>query len=121
MVFFKAGEVDLERAAAALADDGLTVTHEGGALHTWWDEAGPRLRIWLARGPHVQQEAVEIGRRHGQLPALAPCDARFEIAIDDLAATLDEMNTLIQVQATLQTLTSGMAFNAWNGVLLPPE
>jgi len=44
-----------------------------------------------------------------------------EIGIADLDEVLDEINTLIEVQCTLQDATSGYLFNSWNGEVSGPE
>lgn len=45
----------------------------------------------------------------------------IEILIDDLDGVLDEINTLIEVQGTLQDVTRGFLFNTRNCVLSGPE
>ena len=40
--------------------------------------------------------------------------------IDDLESTLDEMNTLAEVQMTLQDLTNGYLVCTWNGSVQAP-
>ena len=81
---------------------------------------GPTLRVYLVGGPEVRTQGREAaaGTPHGA--AMAACDARFEIVIDDLATVLDEMNTLLEVQLTLQDLTGGLLFNTWTGKLSAP-
>ena len=71
--------------------------------------------------PKVHPLAAEIGSQTGHIAELERCDQRFEIEIDDLAAALDEINTLMEVQGFLQDATRGILFTCWNGNLLPPE
>lgn len=119
MVFFspQAGGYDLEWAHATLSENGLEVEATPRGLAVSCDEEGPVLRIVLANGGHVAEEATEIGAGSAFEQTLRACTARFEIAIDDLDEALDEMNTLIEVQASLQDGTRGVLFNSWNGEL----
>jgi len=119
MVFFppQAGGFDLEWARATLSAKGLDVEATPRGLAVSWVEERPVLRVVLADGAHVAAEAAEIGAGSAFEQALRACTARFEIAIDDLDEALDEMNTLIEVQATLQEGTGGVLFNSWNGEL----
>ena len=48
-------------------------------------------------------------------------DAQFEITFGDLDEVLDEINTLIEVQATLQGATHGYQYNAWNRQWSAPD
>jgi hypothetical protein len=52
---------------------------------------------------------------------IANCDARFEVWIEDLDAALDEINSLIDVQDALQSLTRGCTYFTWNGKLTCQE
>lgn len=79
----------------------------------------PVLTVWLSTEPHVQLEAREQAEEH-EVPELAACRWRFEVSFDDLDEVLDETNTLFEVQATLQDLTTGYVVNAWNGALTLP-
>lgn len=59
--------------------------------------------------------------REVEAPALrAKANACFELGFDDRAAVLFEMNTLIEVQATITRLTGMPAFNVWNGKRIEP-
>jgi hypothetical protein len=51
---------------------------------------------------------------------LSQCAARIEITFDDLEEVRTEIDTLIEVQETLQDATQGFIFNAWNRKLAPP-
>lgn len=120
MVLFR-GPHDLTAAAAALTAEGLRVERDDDALTVTYDDSSPSFRVVLSRAAHVAEEAAEIGEGTPHAATLATCDARFEIAIDDLDEALDEINTLIQVQAALQGLTGGIMYTAWNGNLQAPE
>ena len=117
MVFFpaQAGGFDLDWARDALTAQGLSVDAQPGALAVRWDEDGPILRVTYAQGEQVAREALQRAGEGAPAEALLrACTARFEIAIDDLDEVLDEMNTLIEVQSTLQDSTGGHLFNTWN-------
>ncbi len=118
MVFFASARCNLEHAQAALARS-LTVQRTGpSSLDVAWPNTnGPTLRVSLVAGPHVRAEGHQIAAQTPHAPAMAACDARFEIHIDDLAGALDEMNTLMEIQMTLQDLTTGLMFNTWTGKL----
>lgn len=116
MVFFPAeAGFDLAWAREALTAQGLSVDAQPGALAVRWEEDGPVLRVAYAQGEQIAREALERAGEGAPAEArLRACTARFEIAIDDLDEALDETNTLIEVQSTLQDGTGGYLFNAWN-------
>jgi hypothetical protein len=119
MIFFRSAGFDLDAAAAALADRGLSVRRTNDELTVGFP-GGPQLRVAYVQEEYVQEEAEEIGAGSPHAAAMGQCDTRFEILIDDLEAALDEINTLIDVQATLQDATQGFLFNTWNGELAGP-
>lgn len=117
-ICFRAGRCDLEGAATAL--DGLDLVVE-----RWSDFLGDQLAVRYPGGPvlrvsfngdgYVAEENADIAQEHPQAAALLPCEARFEVAIDDLDAVLDDYKTLFAVQEALVRATGGFAFNSWNG------
>jgi hypothetical protein len=130
-VCFRAGTVELAQASEALASTGWPLQIERGRQ---WDNdclfVGPAgvdeslyrlLSISYVSGEEVAIEAAEIAAENSHAQSLLPCDARFEIAIDDLDKALDEINTLIEVQSVLGDLTGGFVFNTWNGAFLDGE
>jgi hypothetical protein len=119
MVFFRAGTCDLEAAASSLRDQGLEVSQAPDLLVASSD-GSPEFRIRLSNAPHVLAEAIEIGAGTPEEAAMRELDARFEVAIDDLDEALDEINTLIEVQAALQEVSNGYLFLSWNGHLSGP-
>jgi len=118
LVYFN-GPATLADAARALSGSLHVVADGDGLLVRWAGRAEPELLIGLSDEPHVVVEATELAEQH-QLPALSRCERRFEVSIDDLDAALDEMNTVAEVQMTLQDLTNGYLFNTWNGNVEPP-
>lgn len=120
MVYFRAaGGVGLAAARDALREAGLEVNEAGDGLLVSWDD-GPVLRIVHNTAPDVAAEAAALAETAGE-PPVGMCDARFEIAIDDLDEVLDEINTLIETQSTLQHLSRGYVSNSWNDELLLPD
>ncbi len=114
-VCFRSGRCDLDRAAKLLADRKLNVVRQDSELAVSFP-GGPLLRLAYADGDYVAAEAAEIATRNPHAVALLPCDARFEILIDDLDAVLDEYHTLFFLQETLEEATGGFLFNTWNGL-----
>lgn len=114
-VCFRSGRCDLDGAAKALAGLKLVVAHRGDELAVSYPN-GPVLRVAYAVGEYVAEEAEDIARRNPHAAKLLPCDARFEVLIDDLDATLQEYSTLFAVQEALEEATGGFLFNTWNGL-----
>ena len=118
LVYF-AGTTTLADASRSLARS-LSVVEAGDLLRVRWrDGSEPEFTVGLGTGDHVAREAAEIGARHG-VDEFNAFDRRFEVGIDDLDAALDETNTLIEVQLTLQDLTSGYLVLSWNGAVQAP-
>jgi hypothetical protein len=115
LVCFRSGRCDLDGAAKALAGARLTVVRQGDELAVSYP-GGPVLRVAYAAQPYVAREAAEIVQGNPQVAALLPCDARFEILIDDLDAALQDYETLFAVQEVLEEATGGFLFNTWNGL-----
>ncbi len=116
MIFFRPAQFDLAEAGRLLAANGFSVTRSAARLRVRWGD-GPMLSIAWSADPHVAVEAAEIGEGTPFAAELRRCTTRFEIHTDDLVAALDEINTLIEVQLTLQQTTRGILFNSWNGEL----
>lgn len=119
MVFFRAGTCDLAGAAASLREHGLDVSQVSDVLVASSAES-PQFRILVSSAPHVQTEACEIAVGTPHEAAMRECTARFEIEFDDLDEALDEINTLIEVQAALQEASNGYLFVPWSGQLCEP-
>lgn len=117
LVFFN-GATAMEDVARALRVSSMTITRTEDQLAARW-ATGPELHLGISAEAHVILEAQEIAEQH-DVPSLANCDRRFEVAFDDLEAVLDETNTLFEVGATLQDLTNGFIVYSWNGNLILP-
>jgi hypothetical protein len=124
LIFFRAGSGNLDTAAAALADRGMVVQRQAsefGDELTVGFRSGPQLRVAFVAEPYVCEEAEELSTGSPHAAEMSRCEVRYEVLIDDLDAVLDEINTLIDVQAALQGTTHGFLFNTWNGALHGPE
>ena len=121
MIFFKSSDfrIGIDDASESLKGRGLQVVRSANSLSVQWDD-GPALVVSMPAGPHVTEEAVAIGKETSFASAMSQCDTRFEIGIEDLDETLDEINTLIEVQSALQEATNGYLFNSWNDQLSGP-
>jgi hypothetical protein len=120
IVLFPDSGVDLASARVALGATSLTVRGDNRELQISW-HGGPVLRVTFERGPDVLAEARELGEGTPYAELLTRCNARFVITADDLDAVLDDTNTLIETQLTLQHATQGVLFNTWNDELSGPE
>jgi hypothetical protein len=124
LIFFRSGRGNLDTAAAALANCGMSVRRierEFGDELSVGFRDGPQLRVAFVEEPYVREEAEELSAESPHACEMSHCEVRYEILIDDLDGVLDEINTLIDVQATLQDATDGYLFNTWNGALHGPE
>ncbi|HEY1336273.1 MAG TPA: hypothetical protein VGF59_02125 [Bryobacteraceae bacterium] len=113
LVCFRSGRCDIDGAARILTGCKLAVERQGDELSVHYP-GGPVLRIVYNAGGYVAEENAEIAQGHPQAAALLPCDARFEVLIDDLDAALREYQTLFAVQEALVDATGGFVFNTWN-------
>lgn len=114
------GPVTLADAAARLAPGMHVVSTDDVLAVRWHPDSEPVLWVGLCGEPHVVAEATETAKAHG-MPGLAGLDRRFEVGFEDLDVVLDEINTLIEVQTTLQDLTGGYLVLPWNDTVQAPE
>jgi hypothetical protein len=124
LIFFRSGRGNLDTAAVALANCGMAVqrvARQFGDELTVGFPSGRQLRVAFLDEPYVRQEAEEISQGTPHAAEMSRCNVRYEILIDDLDGVLDEINTLIDAQITLQNATGGFLFNTWNGQLQGPE
>ena len=116
VIFFRRSSFDLEAAETLLGDaqrDGDTL------LVTDSHDAGVELFIRYDAGSHVTRHAVKSAVDTPHEGELEHCNARFDIFFEDLEVVLDEINTLIDVQATLQDATKGFCYCDWNDSMSP--
>ncbi|BCM89198.1 hypothetical protein IAD21_01042 [Abditibacteriota bacterium] len=119
-VLFYRPDFELNEAEMLLSGRGLLINRAQDYLLVKWHE-GPELRVFFAEGEDVRREAEEIASRTSYKAKVSGFDRRFEIGFDDLDEVLDEINTLIEVQLSLQEATGGFLFNSWNGQLTAPD
>ena len=118
LVFF-AGPTTIVDAARALSRS-MHVVEDGEVLLVRWREATePELTVGFNADTYVAVESAELAQRKN-IDAFNRFDRRFEVIIDDLESTLDEMNTLAEVQMTLQDLTNGYLVCSWNDSVQAP-
>lgn len=90
------------------------MARRGNVLALRWGN-GPVLFVRYANGDVVKQEIALID--HPRRPEVERCTSLFEVSFLDLEETLDEINSLIDVQCTLQQATEGFLYLEWNGHL----
>lgn len=118
LLYFE-GATTIDDAERALRATKMSITREGDELTVRW-KGGPAFYLGVSDEPHVVLEAAEVAEGH-ELPELAKCARRFEVAFDDLDEVLDETNTLFELGATLQDRTRGYLVYAWNGNVIRPD
>ena len=119
MVFFPQGTATVDDVVTQLDDYAVNVRQEGDTLYV---NGAPdcQFRIQLVADSHVLEEAIEIGTGSPHEEKMRTCNARFEIAIENLDVALGEFNTLMEVQSAVQDATQGLLFLPWNGELTEP-
>ena len=86
----------------------------------WGD--GPILYLSLTRGEFVETFGRRLmGRKRKYRSLIAGCDTQIEITFRDLEEVLDKINTLIDLQATLQDATGGLIYRSWNQRFSGPD
>ena len=117
MILCSSDRANLDEARTELEQDGLTVERDNDKLICFRDNS-PRFTIYLNHGEEVRAEAKTMYEEYPNYRSkLKNCDARFEIYFADLSEVLNEINTLIDIQLTLQDTTEGIVFTSWNGII----
>lgn len=112
-IMYKNDNLHLDIAEQKLKEIGLTVERNNDVLRTFYKN-GPSLFISHSYGQKILQESIRIGTASAYEKQLKESNSRFEIFFDNIEEVLDEINTLIEVQSTLQNITGGVIFNNWN-------
>jgi hypothetical protein len=118
LILYHDPSIGIDEAAEALSKR-VEVERNGDVLHAR-RSAGtePVLRVRAVSAVSPGDGRVRWDR---DLPdAVAAFRRAFEVTFDELDETLDEINTLIEVQATLAHLTGGAVYRSWNGNLSLP-
>ena len=118
LVLFDNSEINLDRAEAALKQTTYTVKREKDVLIVSYED-GPSLYIRIEQGDWVRRQSAiiaEIAEKGsvGSSEHISRYDCRFEITFANLDKVLMEINTLIEVQLTLQSVTNGIIYTCWN-------
>ena len=108
---------DVGRLRRTLSEAGLSAVPEGAGLAVDWD-GGPRLQASILDASAVTATLDAVDVDPAVQSRLAQADAGIRVDVVDLDAALDEINTLIEVQATLQDATVGVVYLGWNGAWL---
>jgi hypothetical protein len=115
-------EFTTEKLKEHLLGRNLQVTEDEEILNVRWGKSGPTLFVKIVRGTII--EAMLRGyvrRRKGLNSWITGCDSAVQISFDSLDEVLDEINTLIEVQETVQQVTQGIGFNSWNAEMWVPR
>jgi hypothetical protein len=97
-----------------LEDVGITTDGIGETFVVRWGD-GPTLHVSIIHGKVATILAGRLMPSGSKHRAMAETSTAYiEIKFESLDEVLDEMNTLIQVQATLQNATKGLLYCSWN-------
>ena len=119
-IFFSRSSFGLPDAARALSKAGLSVSPSRSALKVTCS-SGPVLSVTLRHGAVVHAEAVCLPRHPAYSTAIEAATGLLRITFADRNAVLDDANTLIETQLTLQAATAGILYTAWNQQFSAPE
>lgn len=123
LIFFRdpKAEFDASRLKKALGDAGLTVTGRKEPFKVRWGD-GPTMQVSIFRGKSIETIVRGlVGKQRKYAKLVKGCDAQVKIELDNVEEVLDEINTLIEVQTTLQSATQGLMYNSWNDRFSGPE
>ena len=123
LLFFRDPEakITLAHVRQVLEDRGLTVAGKDPVLAVTWGDS-PTLRVAVTRGEVAKVLLARLlGKSRKHRTFASSCDAYVEITFDNLEEVLDEINTLIEVQTTLQEATAGLCYRSWNQTFSTPE
>jgi hypothetical protein len=119
-LMFPSPGIDLGEAGALLTDRGFTVEEaDKDELRCECND----IVFLLSRheGPEIQCESAMIGDLLNNPTEIEQCDCRFQVGFYDREKVLDEINSLIEIQTTLQDATNAYLFNVWNECVQPPD
>jgi hypothetical protein len=125
LILFESSRATLDDVEAALKDTAFQVKRDDQSSGREFLRAtfpnGPTFRIYLNTAEAVKGRIQELAPQTVYQDGLARCDVQFEVVLEDLYETLDEINALIDLHATLGEFTGGYQLNCWNGNLSPAE
>jgi len=123
LIFFRDPEAQVTpaRLKQVLQDAGLTVTGTEEPFAVRWHD-GPTLFVSVQRGRYVETVIRGlVGQRRKHRTLIAGCDTQIKIELSDVEEVLNEINTLIDVQSTLQAATRGLMFMSWTHNFAGPD
>ena len=123
LIFFRdpAREFTQDRLKQTLVDARLSVTGDEQPFAVQWHD-GPVLSVSVQHASNVETIIRGlVGRRRKHRTLIPGCDAEIKIVLPDVEAVLDEINTLIEVQSTLQAATGGLMYMSWNHNFAGPD
>jgi hypothetical protein len=123
LIFFRDPETQFTpaRLKRVLEDVGLTVTGDEQPFSVRRHD-GPTLLVSILRGSYVETVIRSlVGRRRKYRTLISGCDTQIKIELSDVEEVLDEINTLIEVQSTLQAATRGLMYLSWNHNFAGPD
>ena len=124
LLFFRdpRAEFTPERMTDVLRDVGLTVAGQREPF-TVNCGMGPTMSVSIQRGTQI--EAVIrglVGNRRQYCEYIPGRDVQIKIELNDMDKALDDINTLIQIDAArLQEATSGLMYLSWNQQFTAPN
>lgn len=123
-IYFNDPAYTLDDARNALDELGLEIVREGECLNLSGEDLPSFAVRLLDDAATVPAQAQRIAARFGpdtrEGRVLAGCDRCLWVGIGDFDQALDEINTMMEVQAALQDATGGVLFLSWNGHLSLP-
>jgi hypothetical protein len=119
-VMFHSTEIKIEDAVDAFRKRGWNVSVEPQGL-TVLDNNRPTFGVKLVRSKLVQETSAALGKGSEDATQISACDARFEISFADIEKTMQEPNTLHEIQSALQDLTRGYLYNTWDKQFSAPR
>jgi hypothetical protein len=123
LIFFRDPEAQFTpaRLKQVLQDARLTVTGDAEPFVVRWHD-GPTLSVSIQRGSYVETVIRGlVGQRRKYRTQIPGCDTQIKIELPDVEEVLDEINTLIEVQSTLQAATRGLMYMSWNHNFAGPD